>query len=337
MSSEIAIDPAILEPPPPPPPTTTLPIANTTRTATQATQDQGDSDSEWEYDWDDAEVFYLTLDLTIPTPLFPHVAPIATESTTPAKTTNDGKGGAKGTAKSAIPTNKTASGAGSTVAKNPPNIPTTTLNAPASTRAQAFQIQGMATKNPLVSYQNRIYSCEWTENLGSEIFLDEEGKVVGVGRERIHGNPSIVTAKGRTVDFRGMRTAPVVPSVPGQLGASKDATGVKTDFWRRLEEVKMKRGEIQTPAAVATETAEPVAMNVDEAAVHRAGSGEAEGEKGRGRKMLEMEADSEEDEDEDEDDMDVDDGEAEAEAGEEAGGDDTVMTDNTEPQNIHNP
>ena len=188
-----------------------------------------------------------------------------------------------------------------------------------------------------MSYQNRIYSCEWTENLGSEIFLDEKGKVIGVGRERIHGNPSIVTAKGRTVDFRGMRTAPVVPSVPGQLGASKDATGVKTDFWRRLEEVKMKRGEIQTPAVVATEATEPAPAHVGEATVSIAGSGEAEAEKGRGRKMLEMEADSEEEEDEDEDDMDVDDGEAEAEAGEGTGENDTVMTDTAEPQNIHNP
>ncbi|KAF8459342.1 hypothetical protein BGX38DRAFT_1138172 [Terfezia claveryi] len=114
--------------------------------------------------------------------------------------------------------------------------------------------EALPSPTPLVSYHNRIFSCDWTVPLGSEIFItskeksacvqQREAEVVGVGQIRLHGHPAIVTARSRAEDHRTTRTG-APGKGEGQLAAGKGGVGGRTAFWKRLEEVKRRKRETE--------------------------------------------------------------------------------------------
>ncbi|KAF8422720.1 hypothetical protein EV426DRAFT_164401 [Tirmania nivea] len=219
-----------------------------TAEAAQEPRVNEDEESEWEYDWDDCETHYITLDLTIPQPLFPHLAPTTVLPNATSTTAPKGKKPANKSSVAAAADDDDDNNTSANKNKTAKPNPSTTTQYP--TR---FQLQALPSLTPLVSYHNRIFSCDWTVSLGSEIFITSKEKssnegaqpeveIVGVGQARLHGHPAIVTARSRTEDHRTTRTdAPGKGG--GQLAAGKGGMSSRTAFWKRLEEVKRRKRE----------------------------------------------------------------------------------------------
>ncbi|KAL4896283.1 TFIIIC subunit-domain-containing protein [Aspergillus ambiguus] len=132
MQPMLAVDPAMLPP--------------------SASPYDSDSDYEYEYDLQHSDSFYLNLDLTS------HHGPIrpARRRTDPSTTTTNDD--------------------------NEPTLTTTTTTATTTTTTtitaesdhppvDPLQILGLHTPNPIVSYQNQIFSCTWADQLGTELFF----------------------------------------------------------------------------------------------------------------------------------------------------------------------
>ncbi|KAF8468791.1 hypothetical protein BDZ91DRAFT_809687 [Kalaharituber pfeilii] len=239
-----------------------------------------EDDSEWEYDWDDCEIHYAVLDLTIPTPLFPHLAPGTSGSAGDKDKSGDGNNTQQATTQTAQSTdpNTTKAPRHRHKSKSHSRFKAAAVSAsdPTSSndniphhhhRSRTFQLQPLH-KNPapLVSFQNRIYECEWAECVGSELIIpvassaieegkgeEEAGKVIAVSQTRLHGHPAIVTGRGRGLDLRALRMEKAAEgkvgekerekeSGGGRLGMGREeGMGVRTSFWRRLEEAKRRR------------------------------------------------------------------------------------------------
>ncbi|RPB29621.1 hypothetical protein L211DRAFT_844579 [Terfezia boudieri ATCC MYA-4762] len=201
-----------------------------------------EGESEWEYDWDDS-----------PTTVLPSAASTASRgkkaanksSAAAATVDGDDDDDDNDDADDDDDYNNTSTNKNNKTTKSNPS---NTAQYP--TR---FQLQALPSLTPLVSYHNRIFSCEWTVPLGSEIFItsknksgcvQREAEVVGVGQIRLHGHPAIVTARSRTEDHRTTRTG-TPGKGEGQLAAGKDGMGGRTAFWKRLEEVKRRKRETE--------------------------------------------------------------------------------------------
>ncbi|XHG08127.1 hypothetical protein AWENTII_011245 [Aspergillus wentii] len=114
--------------------------------------DSDDSDYEYEYHDTETESVYLNLDLTsLNGPIRPprrrpeSSAPISSASSFDTATT---------TATSILP--------------SPTEHDDSDRAIPA---AERVQILGLHTPNPIVSYQNQIFSCSWADQIGTELFF----------------------------------------------------------------------------------------------------------------------------------------------------------------------
>ncbi|RLL93659.1 hypothetical protein CFD26_100932 [Aspergillus turcosus] len=107
--------------------------------------DEDDSDYEYEYHEVDTETFYLNLDLTS---LHGPIRPPRRRD--PASST------------AAVPTNLTPTD------DHEPAIDSTE---PDNVPSERVQILGLHTPNPLVSYQNQIFSCSWADQIGTELLF----------------------------------------------------------------------------------------------------------------------------------------------------------------------
>ncbi|KAH0269652.1 hypothetical protein KCU91_g8565, partial [Aureobasidium melanogenum] len=116
-----------------------------------------EDESEWEYEYDTNVVddFYLTLDLTthIPPALARDRRTKAQKSTT--RGSNKSLANAPGTPESATKDGATQDDHGES----------------ANTTTERMQIVGLHDRNPIISYNNSIYSCQWATDLATQIFL----------------------------------------------------------------------------------------------------------------------------------------------------------------------
>ncbi|RHZ60368.1 TFIIIC subunit 6 family protein [Aspergillus thermomutatus] len=120
--------------------------------------DEDDSEYEYEYHEVDTETFYLNLDLTS---LHGPIRPPRRRD--PASST------------AAVPTTPTA-----TTSPDAPSLfpapsddhePAIDSTEPGNVPSERFQILGLHTPNPLVSYQNQIFSCSWADQIGTELLF----------------------------------------------------------------------------------------------------------------------------------------------------------------------
>ncbi|KAI4733033.1 hypothetical protein E4T50_16411 [Aureobasidium sp. EXF-12298] len=116
-----------------------------------------EDESEWEYEYDTnaTDDFYLTLDLTthIPPALARDRRTKAQKSTT--RGSNKSLANAPGTAESGTKDAAAQDGNGDLT----------------NTQAERMQIVGLHDRNPIISYNNSIYSCQWATDLATQIFL----------------------------------------------------------------------------------------------------------------------------------------------------------------------
>ncbi|CAD0107830.1 unnamed protein product [Aureobasidium uvarum] len=116
-----------------------------------------EDESEWEYEYDTnaTDDFYLTLDLTthIPPALARDRRTKAQKSTT--RGSNKSLANAPGTSETGTKDGAAQDGDGDG----------------ADTTTERMQIVGLHDRNPIISYNNSIYSCQWATDLATQIFL----------------------------------------------------------------------------------------------------------------------------------------------------------------------
>ncbi|KKK12190.1 hypothetical protein ARAM_003813 [Aspergillus rambellii] len=141
--------------------------------------DDEDSDYEYEYHDTETETFYLNIDLTT------HHGPIR-----PARRRHD-------------PSSSTA-----TATTGPPSAPSahTDDQDPAiassesdNVSAERVQILGLHTANPIISYQNQIFSGSWADQIGTELFFSRPGQDASFDPDA--AAPTEVTPLKHTKDF----------------------------------------------------------------------------------------------------------------------------------------
>lgn len=126
---------------------------------------ENDSDWEYEYHETETETFYVTVDLS--------------------------------SSSSNIRIREKRGPPSSATADSPPtaedNETASPIHGPALDSSDAVQILDFHTSNPLISYQGRLYSCEWSTTLGTDVLLisskSSESPVLAATRNKLSGRP----------------------------------------------------------------------------------------------------------------------------------------------------
>ncbi|KAL4874167.1 hypothetical protein BDV12DRAFT_192028 [Aspergillus spectabilis] len=238
-----------------------------------------DEDSDWEYEYHDTETevgmkprklpptstilsnsspqtFFLNLDLTT------HHGPIR-----PPRRRNDPS--------TSIPTT-TVTTANPTPAPSRPDDqdPAVTTSETHNASAERFQILGLHTRNPIISYQNQIFSGSWADQLGTELFFTRPG-TTSSGLDDSDSTPTQLTPLKHTKDFDLIsansvkiisRKANLISSSGSAAAAEQRETSFvhsstpdtstlsykpehqssQTRFLERLKDIKRRRGETDT-------------------------------------------------------------------------------------------
>ncbi|RMJ24029.1 hypothetical protein PHISP_05111 [Aspergillus sp. HF37] len=198
------------------------------RNKDDADDDDDDDDYEYEYHLSETETFYLNLDLTTqPGPIRPPRRRTQ-QSATPATAVDEDDGA----------------------------IESTETDTPPADRAQLL---GLHTANPIVSYQNQIFSCSWADQIGTELFFahpetEPDPSVEAPAPALRHGRDFDLIA-ANSVKLLGskavlMPSAGVAPGQeqtadsqgPGHPGMRGPQTN-QSRFLERLMGVKQARGE----------------------------------------------------------------------------------------------
>ncbi|KAL6235389.1 hypothetical protein BDW75DRAFT_142515 [Aspergillus navahoensis] len=212
-------------------------------------------DSEWEYEYDDTETetFFLNLDLTtnhgLLRPPRRRNDPSASASTSAATTSNP-------TPAPSRPDDRESA-----------IINSETDNAP----SESVQILGLHTRNPIISYQNQIFSGAWADQIGTELFfawpdttsaeLDESGNapapitplkhnkdfdLISANSVKILGRKAnLISSSGSAAEQRNASTPETSGLVYKPAHQSNQAR-----FLERLKDVKRSKGETDTVRTV---------------------------------------------------------------------------------------
>ncbi|KAE8132517.1 hypothetical protein BDV38DRAFT_208545 [Aspergillus pseudotamarii] len=220
--------------------------------------DEEGSDYEYEYDENETETFYLNLDLTSSHgPIRPprRRADLAMDSSSAAATP-----GLSSVSVHRPRSDENESALASTESDNSP--------------ADGLQILGLHTHNPVVSYQNQVFSCSWADQIGTELhFTHPEPEPQPTGPEpetaaarvvplKLDKNVSLIAAN--SVKILGRRANLISSAGPVQhalySGDALDMTGGATRkagpqtnqalFLERLRSIKQARGETDTVRTV---------------------------------------------------------------------------------------
>ncbi|XP_077660261.1 TFIIIC subunit 6 family protein [Aspergillus fumigatus Af293] len=182
------------------------------------TDDDHDSDYEYEYHEVDTETFYLNLDLTsLHGPIRPPRRRDPASSTAAASTT-------------LTPTDD--------------HEPAMDSTEPDNVLSERVQILGLHTTNPIVSYQNQIFSCTWADQIGTELLFT---------RPETGHEPDIESALPQISPLRsGSTQEPSIQTVETSANVFRK-TGPQSNqarFLERLMHIKRQRGETDTVRTV---------------------------------------------------------------------------------------
>ena len=222
-----------------------------------AAGDAVDSDWEYEYDANETEDLYFTLDLTT------HVPDALVRK---YDTASDNHAGTK--AAEQLPSGDVQD-ENATIEEPPPN-----RDAVSTKPRTALQIIDLHTRNPLVKFDDGIYSCYWSTDLGTQFHVSQAGvtpkprragtvlDIVGLSQTRLIGKPITLTQKDFSADGGGFNAA--APDENGTVeqqaasGSSESATQplviprelcknltaeTQASFLERLSQIKLKKGE----------------------------------------------------------------------------------------------
>ena len=245
-----------------------------------------DDDDEWEYEYstEETETFYLTLDLT--TPSIPTSRPLTVSSRNGragfrAKWLNPGLGRRKHLLGQA-PTLRVKDGEdgevddldaeedapGETDHEYQPEEPEQTpglSNKDNELKEHKVQILDLESDNPLVSYRDHIFTCQWTRNIGTELLftgsentehlptlreLDGGVALLGACTARITSQTATLVPidKSKANGLEEEGDGPLVESISA---AASDERRKQARFLERLMKVKKEKGEKDEVTVVA--------------------------------------------------------------------------------------
>lgn len=133
------------------------------------------------------------------------------------------------------------------------------------------QILGLDTTNPIVSYMDRVYSCMWTDMIGSNMFLAQPGMIdfddillsgddydlIGTSRIKLVGEPTNLVPKHPPVpDGNGKEDEHGQPVEPQETPEGRSLGDIRhpnakvnsqikrqASFLEKLMDLKRQRGE----------------------------------------------------------------------------------------------
>ncbi|CAG7920771.1 unnamed protein product [Penicillium olsonii] len=214
-----------------------------------------DSDGEYEYEYgSETETFYLNLDLTShhgavrpPRRRKSHAASIDTSQIT------QGNGSSGRPSEAFAPIESTERGGLSN---------------------ERIQVLGLHTCNPIVSYQNQMFSCSWADQIGTELVFSKPNAVPDPANkvEPLHRGPSFELVAANSVKILGRKahitsssgqrwalntevgtpaanhTSDATSQEPAQAGVPRRpiAPSHQAHFLNRLQDLKASRGESDT-------------------------------------------------------------------------------------------
>ncbi|KAL4785808.1 TFIIIC subunit-domain-containing protein [Aspergillus varians] len=224
----------------------------------------GDEDSDWEYEYHDTETetFFLNLDLTT------HNGPIRA----PRRGNDPSTSMSTSTAATANPT------------PAPSRLDDQDLTVANSetdnSSADRVQILGLHTHNPIISYQNQIFSGSWADQIGTELFFarpDIESSEIDDPKttstsiiplkhtedfDLVSANSvKILGRKATLISSSGPAAAPEQrePSSSAQVSSTLDKPGLvykpvhqsnQGQFLNQLQDLKKRKGEMDTVRTV---------------------------------------------------------------------------------------
>ncbi|KAL4760481.1 TFIIIC subunit 6 family protein [Aspergillus foveolatus] len=220
-----------------------------------STPPENGEDSEWEYEYDDTETetFFLNLDLTT------NHGPLR-----PPRRRNDASASAS---ISAVTTANPTPASSRPDDRDSAVVNSETDDAP----SERVQVLGLHTRNPIISYQNQIFSGAWADQIGTELFFAPPDTTSAEFNEP--GNaPAEITPLKHTKDFDLIaansvkilgRKANLISS-SSSAAEQRDALTRETSglvykpahqsnqarFLERLKEVKRSKGETDTVRTV---------------------------------------------------------------------------------------
>lgn len=160
------------------PPTTVVDAAPALGESDDGQQSSPQS-SEYETDSEaEPEEFYITLDLSIPQPV--HAGPSSNPFRNPTASTS--------AASKHTTTQKSTYVLGATRSQQTRHHVSEWARTASSARRDCVQILGLDSDNPLVSYQNRIWSGQWARVIGTEMYIESASTK---NKGPADGNPDI--------------------------------------------------------------------------------------------------------------------------------------------------
>lgn len=195
---------------------------------------------DWEYEYHDSdtESFFLNLDLSSQGPLRPRQTTTTTTTTSATTTTED-----EHETDFARPLTTTESDH-----HHHHHHPSNT---------DRLQILALHTLNPIISYQNQIFTCSWADLLGTELLFtspqelvpSENDSVLARGRDFDLIAANSVKILGRKANL--ISSSGVTVSEPTTTtGGSSAGTTNQARFLDRLSAIKQDRGETDTVRTV---------------------------------------------------------------------------------------
>lgn len=150
------------------------------------------------------------------------------------------------------------------------NDPTRHAAASASASAGAqdrLQILGLHTLNPIVSYQNQVFSCSWAEQIGTELFFTRPDELITtITTTGAAENDLEPLARGKDFDLIAATSAKILGRKANLISSSEPSTTTPSTstsnlpkssmssnqarFLDRLSSVKQAKGETDTVRTV---------------------------------------------------------------------------------------
>ncbi|PGH11203.1 hypothetical protein AJ80_07208 [Polytolypa hystricis UAMH7299] len=202
-----------------------------------------DSDYEYEYDELETETFYLNLDLTSCNGLIRRRSVPASSSRPSSSMQRSSSPSARSPRASIVPEEEQQSG----------------IDTDSDLQDQ-IQIMDLHSENPIISYQNQIFSCSWVDLVGTELMLsfpEERSEIPVLRRERDFdlisaSRVKLLGQKTNLISSAGIRpTGGVRGVVVGSIDAASSTSlfprgAPMTNqgrFLERLIQVKQAKGE----------------------------------------------------------------------------------------------
>jgi hypothetical protein len=128
------------------------------------------------------------------------------------------------------------------------------LERPFGPAPNSMQILDFASHNPIISYRNQVYSCTWSDMIGTNMFFspapcqlsepDVPVELLGTSRIRLIGHRAKIAVKAAANAEPARRGRPEKGSDPrAAFVINNSAFKWQADFLEKLKEVKKAKGE----------------------------------------------------------------------------------------------